>query len=131
MIGIAVFGHGSSIESANEAVRAAAAGLAEQANLPLVEPAFLELGYPDLPGAVERLISRGATRIVVIPYFLTLGLHLQRDLPRIVNGIRSIHSGIPIEVSEPLDGHPALITALADRAHKLMDRGVDSEGQAR
>lgn len=123
MTGVAVFGHGSSVESANEAVRIAAAELARKANLPLVEAAFLELGDPDLPGAVERLIGRGANRIVVIPYFLTLGIHLQRDLPRIIEGIRSIHTGITIVVSEPLDGHPALIAALADRARKLMDGG--------
>ena len=41
------------------------------------------LGQPDLTGATALLIARGAKRIVVIPYFLTLGTHMQRDLPRL------------------------------------------------
>jgi sirohydrochlorin ferrochelatase len=130
MTGIAVFAHGSSVESANEAVRAAAAEMAAQGGFVLVEAGFLELGMPDLPGAVERLVSRGATRIIVVPYFLTLGIHLQRDLPRIIDGIRNIHKSVRIEVSKPLDGHPALIDALRDRATELMKGGDDSESQA-
>jgi len=39
-----------------------------------VETAFLEGGTPDLRGAVETLAARGVTHIVVIPYFLTLGV---------------------------------------------------------
>jgi sirohydrochlorin ferrochelatase len=130
MTGIALFAHGSSVESANEAVRAVAADFAERGGYALVEPAFLELGKPDLPGAVERLISRGATRIVVVPYFLTLGIHLQRDLPGIIRGIQSIHTTVRIEVAMPLDGHPALIDALLDRTAKIMQGGDKAESQA-
>ena len=116
--GIAIFAHGSAIESANESVRHVVQAFALAGGFDLVEPAFLELGQPDLPAAVERLIARGAGRIVVVPYFLTLGKHLQRDLPRIVAGISEAHNGIPIEVTPPLDGHPAMVAALLDRARE-------------
>lgn len=115
MTGFVVFAHGSRIEAANEAVRSVSAQLAASGNY-IVEPAFLELGEPDLPGAVERLMSRSAARIVVIPYFLTMGTHLQRDLPRIVEEISQKHGGIEIDVTAPLDGHPALLQILLDRA---------------
>ena len=46
--------------------------------------AFLEGGEPNLNGAARELAARGATRVLVIPYFLTLGLHLQRDLPKLI-----------------------------------------------
>lgn len=116
MTAYVVFGHGSSIESANDAVRAAARELGRRAACDVVETAFLEGGQPDLETAVNGLVSRGAARIVVIPYFLTLGLHLQRDLPRIVQRLRDIHLSVIIEVTPPLDGHPALVDALVDRA---------------
>ena len=128
MTGIAVFAHGSSIESANEAVRAVAFQLAASVDA-LVEPAFLELGKPDLAGAIERLIERGATRVLVVPYFLTLGIHLQRDLPRIIERIRSIHASVTIEVSEPLDGHPALLQVLEDRVRQMNAGGSSPEGK--
>jgi len=113
--GIAIFAHGSSVASANEAVRAVADRVARQGGFDLVEAAFLEQGSPDLAEAVARLAERGATRILVVPYFLTLGLHLQRDLPRIVAGISRIQDDIEIYVTPPLDGHPALAQALVER----------------
>jgi sirohydrochlorin ferrochelatase len=114
--GIAIFAHGSSIASANEAVRAVADRVARQGGFQLVEAAFLEQASPDLAEAVARLAARGASRILVVPYFLTLGLHLQRDLPRIVADISSIQPGVEIRVTPPLDGHPAMEQALIERA---------------
>ena len=49
--------------------------------------------------------------IVVILYFLTLGTHLQRDLPKLVEQARAAHPGVRIQVTPPLDGHPALLEA--------------------
>jgi len=115
MTGIVVFAHGSRIESANQAVRDVAERLADSRSF-LVEPAFLELGQPDLAGAVARLVSRGAERIAVIPYFLTMGTHLQRDLPRLASEVARRYQNVDIHVTEPLDGHPALLQALLDRA---------------
>jgi sirohydrochlorin ferrochelatase len=116
MTGYIVFAHGSSVESANEAVRTVTGQLRERAGYEAVETAFLEGGRPDLAGAVKELSARGVERIVVIPYFLTLGLHLQRDLPRLISEIERAHPGLSIEVTPPLDGHPAMIDALLDRA---------------
>lgn len=114
MTGFVVFAHGSSIESANDSVRAVAAQMARSGKY-MVETAFLE-NAPRLPEAVAKLIERGATRVVVIPYFLTLGVHLQNDLPRIVDEIAAGQNGIPIEVTPPLEGHPALVQILLARA---------------
>lgn len=123
MIGYAVFAHGSPVESANEAVRVLTRNLAARGGFALMEASFLEGGQPDLPGAVKILVEKGATRIVVLPYFLTTGIHLQRDLPRIVEELRGIYKEIGFEVRGPLDGHPALLDVLADRAHEAGEGG--------
>lgn len=116
MTGFIVFAHGSRVESANQAVRDIAARMAASGEQ-TVEPAFLELGEPDLAGAARRLSAVGVSRIVVIPYFLTLGTHLRRDLPRLVQEAAiSLGGNIRMEVTPPLDGHPALLQALLDRA---------------
>jgi sirohydrochlorin ferrochelatase len=119
MTGFVVFAHGSRIESANQAVRDVATEMAASGQH-VVEPAFLELGEPDLAGAARRLISRGATRIVVIPYFLTLGTHMQRDLPRLAREAARANGDIEIQITSPLDGHPALVKALLDRASEAL-----------
>ena len=84
------------------------------------ETAFLEAGHPDLKEAVARLTGKGVDRIIVLPYFLTLGIHLKRDLPRIVDELSHIHKSVEIVVTEPLDGHPALKEILLDRARKAL-----------
>ena len=119
MTGFVVFAHGSRIESANEAVREVAAHMAASGRH-VVEAAFLELGQPDLAGAAGRLIARGAKRIVVIPYFLTLGTHMQRDLPRLAREASSANGDIEMQITSPLDGHPALVQALLDRAGEAL-----------
>jgi len=125
MTGFIVFAHGSRIESANQAVREVAGRMAAAGGY-AVEAAFLELGQPGLAGAAERLISRGAADIVVIPYFLTLGTHLQRDLPRLVADAARQLGNIPMTVTSPLDGHPALLEALLDRAMNAPGMGKHS-----
>ena len=121
MTGFIVFAHGSRIESANQAVRDVAAQMAGSGRH-IVEAAFLELGQPDLAGAAGLLVERGAKRIVVIPYFLTLGTHMQRDLPRLVRAAAEAHGGIEMEITSPLDGHPALLQALLDRATEALEK---------
>ena len=115
-VGYIVFAHGSRVESANQAVRTVAADFARSAAFSHVEAAFLELGVPNLEGAADRLVAQGAKRIVVIPYFLTLGLHMERDLPALVDSISKKHKDISITVTAPLDGHPALVEILKARA---------------
>jgi sirohydrochlorin ferrochelatase len=113
---IVLFAHGSRIESANDAVRKVASDLARAGGFPMVEAAFLELGKPDLASAVAAVVSNGAHQVTVIPYFLTLGTHLERDLPRLIDAIALLYPGLNIHVTPPLDGHPALVEALLDRA---------------
>lgn len=114
--GIIVFAHGSRVEPANEAVRAVARGLSAAGQFEAVETAFLELGEPSLEGAVEALVNRGVHDILVVPYFLTLGIHLERDLPNIINRIARAFGSVRIRATAPLDGHPALVEVLLDRA---------------
>lgn len=91
-----------------------AADAARQGSWPLYETAFLECD-PKLDAAVEKLAQAGADEVLVLPYFLTLGIHLQRDLPKIVADLTARLS-ISIRVAPPLDGHPGLGKMLADRA---------------
>lgn len=114
-IGLIVFGHGSTVETANQAVREVALAMSQTGNHDLVETAFLEAGKPDLAEASRSLVDRGATRLIVLPYFLTLGIHLKRDLPKLVDQVRE-SLNVEIEVTPPLDGHPALPQILLERA---------------
>jgi sirohydrochlorin ferrochelatase len=110
-----LFAHGSRVEAANQAVRRVAAEVALQGGLAISVAAFLELAAPDLAGAMAEALARGARRLVVVPYFLTLGTHLQRDLPRLVAAARAANGDPDVVVAPPLDGHPALAAIVLER----------------
>ena len=114
--GIVIFAHGSSVPSANQAVRIVAEAAATAGAFEQVETAFLE-ARPNLAEAVARLADSGVRRILVVPYFLTLGMHLQRDLPAIVAQLAKAYENVEIRVTAPLDGHPALVQVLLDRVN--------------
>ena len=117
--GIVIFAHGSSVPSANQAVKAVAEAAATAGAFEHVEIAFLE-AQPNLDEAVAHLANSGVRRILVVPYFLTLGIHLQRDLPAIVEQLSRAHQNVEIRVTPPLDGHPALVQVLLDRAQAAL-----------
>jgi sirohydrochlorin ferrochelatase len=117
---VIVFAHGSRVAAANEAVQAVTREVAATGGFPLAETAFLDCTPPDLAAAVAAVVERGAERVIVVPYFLTLGVHLQRDLPRIVRKLQRIHPGVRIDVTEPLDGHPALARIVVERAQQAI-----------
>ena len=50
-----------------------------------VMPAFLEFASPSIPEAIEKCSEMGARRVTVLPYFLSAGVHINRDIPDEVN----------------------------------------------
>jgi len=44
---------------------------------------------------------------------------LQRDLPLLIRDVKAAHPGLVIEVTPPLDQHPAMVDALLDRARQV------------
>jgi len=54
-----------------------------------VETAFLELAEPKLSAVVECLLSQGVQACVVMPYFLSSGNHVERDIPQCMTELRS------------------------------------------
>ena len=121
-IGVVVFAHGSRVESANEAVRSVARQLSAAGGFSHVEAAFLELGQPDLATAVGNLAAKGLRQVVVLPYFLTLGLHMERDLPRLIADISNKNNNLEILVAPTLDGHPGLVEALLSRVYSSLNK---------
>lgn len=117
---IVLFAHGSPVESANQAVREVAREVGRRGGFDFAEVAFLEPYPPSLEDVVGRLAAAGVSRILVVPYFLTLGLHLQRDLPRTVENAAALHPGVEIRMTPPLDGHPGLCGIVLDRARAAL-----------
>ena len=114
--GLILFAHGSSVEGANRSVKMLADEVRSNGPYEYVEAAFLEMAQPDLAAAVARAAAAGLEHIIVVPYFLTLGVHLRDDLPRLVAAQKQRHPKLEISVAESLDGHPQMASLILEMA---------------
>jgi sirohydrochlorin cobaltochelatase len=111
---VVLVGHGSRSAEANASLATLAAGLARDLREP-VRPAYLELTTPSIPDALHAALAAGATRITVVPYFLSPGMHVQRDIVEIVAAVRRT-TGAVIEIAPFLGAHPDVPRLLAEIA---------------
>ena len=99
----------------------------QESRFPIVEPAHMELAEPSIETAFDRCIARGATFVIVHPYFLFPGRHWNKDIPRLCSRAALKHD-IPFLVTAPLGLHPLLTKVVAERiGHCLAQVQGDAE----
>ena len=105
--------HGSRRPASNDEIRDLARRLGERAgeDFGIVECAFLELADPSIPEGIELCIDRGATEVVVVPYFLSAGRHVVEDIPAEVKPKQRQHPRVRIRIA-PYLGSSERITEL-------------------
>ncbi|NRA24779.1 MAG: CbiX/SirB N-terminal domain-containing protein [Oleispira sp.] len=52
--------------------------------------AFLEFASPSISDVVNRCFTQGVKEIVVLPYFLSAGNHVVKDIPHEINKVMNI-----------------------------------------
>ncbi|HEV8606947.1 MAG TPA: CbiX/SirB N-terminal domain-containing protein [Tepidisphaeraceae bacterium] len=80
----------------------------------IVEPAHMELAEPSIATAYAKCVQRGATRIVVCPFFLGPGKHWTWDIPRLTAEIAAKFPHTTYHVTPTL-GIDELILDLLDK----------------
>jgi sirohydrochlorin ferrochelatase len=105
---ILLIAHGSRHQPANDDLHAMAARMSGAGRHAIVEACFLELAEPDIPTGGERCVARGARRVLMIPYFLSAGVHLLRDLTAARDALASAHPSVEFLLGAPLGPHPLL-----------------------
>lgn len=121
---IILFAHGSAVPEANRQVTRLAEEVSRRAGCP-VTCAFLEIAQPDLPAAVASAAGAGARRIVVIPYFLTMGVHVRTDLPQLIGEQRALFPGVEFLVGQSLEGYTGMAQWIVDRVREVLPEGSE------
>jgi sirohydrochlorin ferrochelatase len=119
---VLLIAHGSREPSANDDLHELAARLSASGEYPIVEACFLELAQPDIPAGGDHCVSRGATRVLMVPYFLSAGVHLRRDLTAARDDLARRFPLVEFLLGRPLGPHPLLDSLVAARAHELDGR---------
>ena len=116
---VLLIAHGSREPSANADLHELAARLSASGEHPIVEAAFLEVAEPDIPSGGDRCVARGATRVLMIPYFLSAGVHLRRDLTAARDDLARRYPDVEFRLGPPLGPHPLLDSLVAARVREL------------
>ena len=115
--------HGSRQAEANDDLYATVESLRSVGRYPIVEPAFLELAEPTIEQTSHRCIQLGADRVILLPYFLSAGVHVQRDLAAQRDLVSRRHA-VEVVLAAPIGRHKFLIEVLCERAieaERLLD----------
>ena len=115
--GILLVDHGSRRAASNALLGEVAERIA--AKLPegtLIEPAHMELASPTIAEAFDQLVARGASEVVVVPYFLSPGRHATEDVPRLAAEAAARHPEVAHRVAPPLGPHDLLEQLVLVRA---------------
>ena len=123
--GIIIVDHGSRREESNQMLEEVAALFAKrfEQRFEIVEPAHMELAEPSIATAYARCAQRGATRIVVCPFFLGPGKHWTSDIPRLTADAARQFPQTEYHVTMPLGIDDLILELLAKRVSFCVDQG--------
>ena len=109
--------HGSRQVEANADLHHVADGLRRR-GWPVVEASFLELAEPGIEEGGCRCVAQGAESVVLVPYFLSAGTHVRRDLAEARARLAARFPAVEFRLAEPLGRHPLLLDVVAERARE-------------
>jgi sirohydrochlorin ferrochelatase len=61
-------------------------------------------------------VAAGATRVILVPYFLSAGKHVVEDLTAARDELAKRHPEVEFVLAEPLGRHPLLAEVVVERA---------------
>lgn len=112
---ILLLAHGSRIPEANDAAREIATMVQAITEYEIVEVAYREQHAPNIQAGIDTCVGRGAERIVLIPYFLSMGAHVLEDLPAELTEARKRHPRVGMSLGSHLGVHRKLAEIVVDR----------------
>jgi sirohydrochlorin ferrochelatase len=111
--------HGSRQEEANADLLYIATELRAR-GWPIVEASFLELAEPDIAAGGTRCVEQGAERVILVPYFLSAGVHVRRDLSEARAKLAERFPSVDFRLAEPLGQHPLLLEVVSQRIREAV-----------
>lgn len=113
--GVLMIAHGSRRAEANHDLVVVAEKLRARGDYSIVVPSYLELAEPSIPVGGRQCVEAGADRVLMMPYFLSAGSHVTRDLERFRDELGEEHTSVDFQLCPPLGLHPLMLDIIRDR----------------
>ncbi len=115
---VIILGHGSRNDGSDKAIKRIAAEVKRAGKFGIVEYAFLQYVQPSPQEAVERCVGKGATKIVVVPFFMQPGAHVTRHVPAFIEEARKHNPTLDIRMTDFVGNHPLMTHIVIDQVKK-------------
>ncbi|MEX2214716.1 MAG: CbiX/SirB N-terminal domain-containing protein [Phycisphaeraceae bacterium] len=125
---IIVVDHGSKRSESNAMLEEFVQRFREFTSYRIVEPAHMELAQPTISQAFDRCVAQGATRVVVMPYFLLPGRHWSADIPSLTAAAAAKHVGVEFLVTAPIGLHPLMRDIVQSRIDHCLKHATGEVG---
>jgi sirohydrochlorin ferrochelatase len=116
MQALLLIAHGSRRAEANADLEFVADEMRRRGQFGFVQCSYLELTEPGIFAGGERCVAAGATSVVLLPYFLSAGVHVREDLTAARDELAMKFPAVRFVLAEPLGRHPLLIDIVEQRA---------------
>lgn len=111
--------HGSRRAEANADLEALAEQIRERGLYRHVQASYLELCPPNIVDGGILCASSGVSEVVMLPYFLSAGIHVVDDLTEARDQLKNQYPDIHFVLAEPLGRHPLLTEIVLQRANAV------------
>ena len=126
MQAVILVGHGSLKQASGAAMIRHAAEVRKRGLAPVATAGFLNFSRPTFAEAVARCLKKGATHILVQPYFLIPGYYVDVALTKLVKEEWVKHPHVTFEKAEPFGDHPALAELVMKRLDEASQESKDT-----
>jgi len=115
---IILFSHGSVLCGAGENLKALARQMQSRGDADIIEVGFLNYSSPTFSESFISCVEKGATEIIVAPYFLVAGKFVKVDLPPQIEAMRAKFPDMKVVVADAMRFHPTLADAILSCASR-------------
>jgi sirohydrochlorin ferrochelatase len=130
--GIIIVDHGSRRAESNHMLEEVAELFARRfaERYEIVEAAHMELSEPSIATAYAKCVQRGASRVIIAPFFLGPGKHWTSDIPALAASAAQVHPGTRYHVAMPLGIDELILELLNKRLAHCVEHDLRCESCA-
>lgn len=112
---VLLIAHGSRRAAANQDLVQLAQQVADSGGYQIVEVSYLELAEPTIAAGGRNCVKRGARRVLLMPYFLSAGVHVVNDMEEQRSALAAEFPQVEFLLCPHLGLHPLMVEIVLGR----------------
>lgn len=118
--GIILLSHGSRLPDAQATLNDLVEKVRARGKFDYVTGASLQFNRPDLPEAVAETVSTGMDRVIVVPLFLYMGMHMKKDIPEVMEEESKKYPHVKFDMTGNIGADKKFAEILLDRIGEVV-----------